>query len=207
MNQSFVQQLSVGTKCYLPVTVPIPEADITQLLIARDTRAIGLIYDKYGDTLYGVVSRMLNNDAAARDVMQEAFVKVWNHADTFDASRSTLFTWMLRVFRNTALDLIRADKTRRDHTERMASETEEHAFTGFKPEHLDFPDRIADLEPKYRVVIEALFFGGMTQQEASDQLEIPLGTVKTRLKIALRELRNVFGEQQLLLLLVMTLCS
>ena len=65
----------MGTKCYLPANVPIPETDITQLLVARDARAMGMIYDKYGDTLYGVVSRMLNNDAAARDVMQEAFVK------------------------------------------------------------------------------------------------------------------------------------
>lgn len=191
----------------LTAEVKPSEQDIVRLLGQRDSRAMGMIYDRYADALYGTLRRMLPDEAATRDVMQEGFVKVWNHADHYDPTKSTLFTWLLRILRNTAIDRLRSDKVRSDHKIQMASSAVSEVSNSFKPEHLDVPELVAGLDPKYQDVIQALFFKGMTQQEASDALEIPLGTVKTRLKIALRELRNVFGEQQLLVLLVVTMLT
>ena len=189
----------------LMVEVKPSEQDIVRLLCQRDQRAMGMIYDRYADALYGTLRRMLPDEAATRDVMQEGFVKAWKHADHYDPTKSTLFTWLLRILRNTAIDRLRSDKVRSDHNFPMASSAVSEVSIRFKPEHFDVPELLAGLDPKYQDVIQALFFKGMTQQEASDALEIPLGTVKTRLKIALRELRNVFGEQQLLVLLVVTM--
>jgi len=191
----------------LMTEVKLSEQDIVRLLGQRDQRAMAMIYDRYADALYGTLRRMLPDEAATRDVMQEGFVKVWKHADYYDPTKSTLFTWLLRILRNTAVDRLRSDKVRADHNIQMASSAVSEVSNRFKPEHLDVPELLAGLDPKYQDVIQALFFKGMTQQEASEALEIPLGTIKTRLKIALRELRNVFDEQQLLVLLVVTMLT
>jgi len=73
---------------------------------------------------------------------------------------------------------------------------------GINPEHLDIQENLDKIEDKYRIVLEALFFEGMTQQEASDELEIPLGTIKSRLKIGLRELGKIYGTTMSLLLIL-----
>lgn len=173
----------------------ITEDYIVQQLAAQDKQAIALIYDQYGDALYGVILRMTNDEALARDVMQEALVKVWKQGATYDAKKAKLFTWMMRICRNAAIDRMRSEQVRSAHKIQMASSAVyETQTTSFKPEHMDVPEKVQELESKYREVVDALFFDGLTQQEASEALKIPLGTVKTRLKIALRELRKVFGE-------------
>lgn len=183
-----------------------PEDKIIRLLAQGDAQAMAMIYDHYANTLYGVVRRMVGNDEWARDVLQEGFVKIWSNAAHYDSSKAKLFTWMVRIMRNSAIDKMRSEQTRGNHAIQMAAAAVSQENTqDFKPELLDVPEKVDALEPKYREVVEALFFSGMTQQEASEALEVPLGTVKTRLKIALRELRKVFSEQHLGLLLVVSL--
>jgi len=173
---------------------PFIEQHIIELLKAQDERAIGLLYDHYADALFGVAIKVTKDEVLAQDVLQESFVKIWKNAHKYDASKARLFTWLFRVVQNTAIDAVRS-RQRKTTKEIQIEESNVYSIpsTTFAIEHLDIASHAGGLEDKYRVVIDALFFQGMTQQEASDELNIPLGTVKSRLKIGLRELRKLFG--------------
>ncbi|WP_299683859.1 sigma-70 family RNA polymerase sigma factor [uncultured Dokdonia sp.] len=173
---------------------PFIEQHIVELLKAQDERAIGLLYDHYADALFGVAIKVTKDEVLAQDVLQESFVKIWKNAHKYDASKARLFTWLFRVVQNTAIDAVRS-RQRKTTKEIQIEESNVYSIpsTKFAIEHLDIASHANGLEDKYRVVIDALFFQGMTQQEASDELNIPLGTVKSRLKIGLRELRKLFG--------------
>ncbi len=173
---------------------PFIEQHIIELLEAQDERAIGLLYDHYADALFGVAIKVTKDEVLAQDVLQESFVKIWKNARRYDASKARLFTWLFRVVQNTAIDAVRSRQRKATKEIQIDDSNVYHIpSTKFAIEHLDIASHANGLEDKYRVVIDALFFQGMTQQEASDELNIPLGTVKSRLKIGLRELRKLFG--------------
>ncbi len=173
---------------------PFIEQHIVELLKAQDERAIGLLYDHYADALFGVAIKVTKDEVLAQDVLQESFVKIWKNASKYDVSKARLFTWLFRVVQNTAIDAVRSRQRKTSKEIQIQDSNVYHIpTTKFAIEHLDIAAHASGLEDKYRVVIDALFFQGMTQQEASDELKIPLGTVKSRLKIGLRELRKLFG--------------
>ncbi len=170
------------------------EKHIVELLQDRNEKAISLLYDHYGDTLFGVANKVVRDEDLAQDVLQESFVKIWKKADTYDSSKAKLFTWLFRITRNTAIDKLRSTNTKTDREIQMdVSDVYNLGTESTKPELMDVKDNLHKLESKYQIVLEALFFEGMTQQEASEELNIPLGTIKSRLKIGLRELKKIYG--------------
>ena len=170
------------------------EEHIIQLLGKKDESAIDLIYDQYGGNLYGYLLQMLKSEEEAQDVLQNSFVKIWNNAEKFDSSKAKLFTWLLSICRNTAIDRIRSKNKRQENEiQRQKSDVYTNNWVYINEDAVDLREKVEELEPQYKAVIEALFFGGMTQKEASEYLDIPLGTVKTRLKIALRKLQKIFS--------------
>ncbi len=182
------------------------ERHIVSLLAEKDDKAISLLYENYGDTLYGIAHKVVKDDELAQDVLQESFIKIWKKADTYDSSKAKLFTWLFRITRNTAIDKLRSINNKADKEVQMhVSDVYKVGVDSIKPEHLDIQENLDKIEPKYREVLEALFFEGMTQQEASEELDIPLGTIKSRLKIGLRELGKIYGTAMTLLLIIMIL--
>ena len=178
------------------------EKHIVELLLERDEKAISLLYDHYADTLYGVAYKVVKDEDLAQDIVQESFVKIWKKSDSYDASKAKLFTWLFRITRNTAIDKLRSINTKSDKEIQIdVSDVYNLGEQSIRPEFMDIKENLEKLEPKYRIVLEALFFEGMTQQEASDELDIPLGTIKSRLKIGLREMRKIYGSIVLVLLL------
>ena len=178
------------------------EKHIVELLQERNDKAISLLYDNYGDTLLGVAKKVVRSDDLAQDVLQESFVKIWKKADSYDPSKAKLFTWLFRITRNTAIDKLRSINTKSDKEIQIdVSDVYTLGVESTKPELMDVQDHLNKIEEKYRIVLDALFFQGMTQQEASEDLDIPLGTIKSRLKIGLRELRKIYGPAILTLLL------
>lgn len=169
------------------------EQRIVQLLGRKDHYALNLLYENYSDSLYGAILKVTRNEEIAEDALQETFIKVWKNAHKYDASKAKLFTWLFRIARNTAIDKLRSFNNR-FHKEVQIDKSNVYILPGtyFNQDVLDIKEHIGRLEKKYQVVLNALFFEGMTQQEASDELEIPLGTVKSRLKIGLRELKKVY---------------
>ena len=179
------------------------EKHIVELLQERDEKAISLLYDNYGDTLYGVAHKVVRNDELAQDVLQESFVKIWKKSDTYDASKAKLFTWLFRITRNTAIDKLRSVNTKSDKEIQMdVSDVYNLGVESIKPDLIDVKENLGKIEEKYQIVLNALFFQGMTQQEASDELEIPLGTIKSRLKIGLRELKKIYDPTAMLAFLL-----
>ncbi|TXN36785.1 RNA polymerase sigma factor [Flagellimonas hymeniacidonis] len=179
------------------------EKHIVSLLAEKDDKAISLLYDNYGDTLFGVAYKVVRDEDLAQDVLQESFIKIWKKADSYDPSKAKLFTWLFRITRNTAIDKLRSVNNKSDKEVQIdVSDVYNLGVNGIRPEFMDVQENLEKIETKYQIVLEALFFQGMTQQEASDELDIPLGTIKSRLKIGLRELGKIYGTTMSLLLLI-----
>ncbi len=171
-------------------------AEIDELVLQLqkgDEQALARIYDLYSDALYGLVLRIVRDDALAEDVLQDSFVKIWKKAKTYMPSKGTFFTWMLNICRNGSIDELRkVERTRsgKDEMGRSASYKINDSSTNIDTIGLD--DMVAKLPEKHRLMVEYIYFRGYTQQEVSDELAIPLGTVKTRARSALISLADCF---------------
>jgi RNA polymerase sigma-70 factor (ECF subfamily) len=176
------------------LSTPI-EQQIVQLLENGDKAAINLLYENYSDSLYGVILKITNNEELAQDALQESFVKIWKNAQKYDSKKARLFTWLYRIARNTAIDKLRSFNNR-FHKEIQIDKSNVYILptTSLNQDVIDLREHVGRLDKKYQIVLNALFFEGMTQQEASDELDVPLGTIKSRLKIGLRELRTLFNH-------------
>lgn len=170
------------------------ESQIVEMLHQNDKRVIAIIYDQYAPSLYGVVFRIVQSEEVAQDVMQDAFVKVWKKGTTYNSSKGTLFTWLLNITRNTAIDKLRSAGFRNSGKNQSIDNFVYNKVSsqGTNPDEIGVKDLLNDLDEKYREVVDMIYFRGFTQKEVSEELNIPLGTVKTRLRIALRELRGIF---------------
>jgi len=171
------------------------EKEITDLLLKGDQKALNLLYENYSNALYGVVFKITKDDALAQDALQESFIKIWKNSKKYDPKKAKLFTWLYRIARNTAIDKLRSFNNRNGKEVQIEnSNVYKIATAELNQDVIDLKKHVATLDQKYQIVLEALFFEGMTQQEASEELNIPLGTIKSRLKIGLRELKKVYDE-------------
>ncbi|OUR94392.1 RNA polymerase subunit sigma-70 [Flavobacteriales bacterium 34_180_T64] len=174
------------------MSTPI-EQQIVHLLSKGDKTAINLLYENYANSLYGVILKVTLNEELAQDALQETFVKVWKNAKKYDSKKAKLFTWLYRIARNTAIDKLRSFNNRFEKEVQIdKSNVYILPTASLNQDVIDLKEHVARLDEKYQTVLKALFFEGMTQQEASEELEIPLGTIKSRLKIGLRELKKVY---------------
>ncbi len=169
------------------------EKEIVSLLEKADKKAITLLYDNYADALYGVIKKIIIDDETAQDVLQESFIKIWRYSKKYDSTKAKLFTWLYRIAYNTAIDKIRSLKNKTGNEVQIETSSVYKISTNTLNEDvLDIKKHLKSLDEKYQIVLHALFFEGMTQQEASEELDMPLGTVKSRLKIGLRELKKIY---------------
>jgi RNA polymerase sigma-70 factor (ECF subfamily) len=174
--------------------ISLIEKEIVSLLQKADKKAMNLLYENYADSLYGVIQKVISDEDTAQDVLQETFIKIWRYARKYDASKAKLFTWLYRIAYNTAIDKIRSQKNKSGNEVQIeTSAVYKITSNELNQDVLDIKKHLGSLDEKYQIVINALFFEGMTQQEASDELDIPLGTIKSRLKIGLRELRKIYN--------------
>lgn len=170
------------------------EKEIVSLLERGDKKAITILYENYSDALYGVIKKIIADDDTAQDVLQESFVKIWRYSKKYDSSKAKLFTWLYRIAYNTAIDKVRSQKNK-DGKEVQIENSNVYKISAdeLNQDVMDMQKHLSSLDEKYQIVINALFFEGMTQQEASEELDIPLGTIKSRLKIGLRELKKIYN--------------
>jgi len=156
------------------------------------------VYKKYGNAIFGIISRIVRDDHSSEEVLQNTFLKVWKSISDYDENKSSLFTWIAVIARNTALDLVRLKKFQNlkktdslDITVYNDSARAENISST-----LEYDSLIKGLEPKYKVVIDKIYLEGYSQSQAAELLEIPLGTVKTRLKYAVNILRENLGSEK-----------
>lgn len=163
-------------------------------LQSRQTTALKTIYEKYSSALFGVITRIVNDDHLAEDILQEAFLKIWNNAESYEASKGRLFTWMMNICRNTAIDKMRSKgyktskKTSSDET--VLYENPTKIYDDIKPDTIGIKDLVNKLKPEWKELVDLIYFKGYTHQEVADELNMPLGTVKTRLRSAILTLRQ-----------------
>jgi RNA polymerase sigma-70 factor (ECF subfamily) len=169
----------------------------TDLLVHQikdgNENALATLYDLYGDALYGLILKIVRDEDQAQDVLQDCFVTIWKKVASYNPEKGSFFTWMLNICRNRAIDTLRKDNRAQAHQEEMM----ETGFISTATEALNvdaigLKELIGTLSPEERLVIDYLYFRGYTQQEASEELEIPLGTIKTRVRGALAQLRKSF---------------
>lgn len=184
-----------------------PDADLelVRRMQAGDEQALGAFYDRWFPVVSGVVGRILRSDGDVEDVIEETFWQAWRQADRFVAVRGSVQTWLLTIARSRALDRLRASKRRREESlddpgtpESMLSARDEAPGATNDPSHaVEHAERrrlvlsaLADLPGEQRQALELGYFGGLSQTEIAEQTGQPLGTVKTRMRLAMQKLRE-----------------
>lgn len=166
------------------------------MLQSKDEKAFNYLYDNYSGALYGVIWKVLNVEELSNDVLQEVFVKIWKNIDQYDSSKGRLYTWMLNIARNMAIDTLRSKRYQQDQKTTDIENTvytNDNSRTSFNnTDTLGLRKSVMNLKPEFRTLIDLAYFQGYTQDEISKTLNIPLGTVKTRLRNAIIELKTVF---------------
>ena len=163
--------------------------DIIVRLKNQDEQALAYLYDHYSEALLGIIVRILGNREVAEEVLQKTMLKVWKGINSYDAEKSTLYTWMAAIARNSAIDQ-RCLKSFQNHQktetiDNLVNQPDREQTDTFG---IDVEKLTVKLENKYKDVLDHVYLMGYTQQETSDKLEIPLGTVKTRLRLAIKSL-------------------
>ena len=183
----------------------IAEEALVALLQVKDQRGFSILYDNYSSALYGVILKIVRTEEIAADVMQDSFVKIWKNIEGYNRTKGTLFTWMLNVARNTAIDKIRSQDYQNSQRNQDLDSTVEiidnQGSSQFDVDAIGLKKVVENLRPEYRQMIDLLYFQGYTQAEVADEFGIPLGTVKTRVKAAIIQLRQYFVEFGLVMLL------
>lgn len=170
------------------------EVLIRQVAESGDERSLSDLYDRYGGIVLGAGMRYLGDRTLAEDLVQEVFLAVWRNAANFDPSRASFATWVFRITRNRATDLVRHRRARvqtvSPKREEALSEPGEDDATEEILRGFDVVGALSALSPAHREVLSLAYFGGLSQREISARTNTPLGTVKSRTTAALRAARK-----------------
>jgi RNA polymerase sigma factor (sigma-70 family) len=175
----------------------IPETILVDRLRSRDRAALEYLYDNYSGALYGVIVRIVKKEEIAEEVLQDVFLKIWDRFSGYDAEKGKLFTWLVNIARNQAIDKTRSREISKEQKtgglENFVSRIDNEEFIEQQIEGIGVKDILKDLPEEQRFVVDHLYFKGYTQSEVAEEFNIPLGTVKTRLRLAMQQLRITLG--------------
>ena len=171
------------------------EEELVLLLRNKDEAAFSYLYDNYAGALNGIINRMITEAHLAEDILQEAFVKIWNNFSQYDSSKGRLFTWMINITRNLTIDTLRS----KGYKKQQKISSDENSVSNYhdknsgsdKFDAIGINNKLANLKPEQKAIIDLAYFNGYTQEEISKEMGIPLGTVKTRMRAAIIELRKM----------------
>ncbi|MGY0040142.1 RNA polymerase sigma factor [Pedobacter sp. NJ-S-72] len=177
--------------------ISLTEEDLVRALKDRDKIAIQALYDMYSAALLGVIFRIVQHSEIAEDLLQDTFVKIWHSADSYDSTKGRLFTWMINVARNLAIDKIRSkdfrNANKNQDIENNVDFIDQQRKVTFNADTMGLKDMVTALKPEFKSVLDMVYFKGYTHVEAAEELNLPLGTVKTRVRMAIIELRKYFN--------------
>lgn len=173
------------------------EEQLIPALRNRDMKALEYLYDNYSAAIYTTIIKIVQTEEIAEEVMQEVFVKIWNTFSMYNHEKGRLFTWMVSIARNLSIDKIRS----KDFKNNQKNQTIDDAVyavdavhqTAFNQDSIGVKELVSELQPNLRAVVDLIYFKGYTHVEAAEELSIPIGTVKTRLRSAIQVLRTYFN--------------
>ena len=165
-----------------------------QQIYKKDDRAFTLLYDMYSKSLFSVIYNLIRDHEEAEDILQETFVKIWKNIESYDESKGRFYTWILNISRNASIDRLRS-KGFNNRQKNLSSDNFVHLLDesnklNHKIDTIGIREFVKKLKPKCIQILDLLFFKGYTQQEASEELQIPLGTIKTQNRNCINDLRN-----------------
>jgi len=178
----------------MPHTQTYTETELIQQLKQHTHAAFSYLYDHYSGALYNVILSILQDKELTNDVLQEVFIKIWKQVDQYDVNRGRLYTWLVNIARNASIDTLRSKGYNMQKQNQQITENVYEAEGGIKIEtdKIGLRKIISNLKEEHRILVELAYFQGYTQDEISKTLNIPLGTVKTRMRSALIQLKYFF---------------
>lgn len=176
---------------------------LIRLLSGRDPHALSELYDRYGKLVFSIALKVVGNRGTAEDITQDVFIRIWEKAETFDPERSKFSTWIASIARNRGIDVLRKGGGSKSREVEFWAEADEGAFSHPQTtesqaevwiEQKRIRSAIQKLPKEQQQVLGLAYFRGMTHREIAEELGQPLGTVKTRIRSAMRRLREMLGE-------------
>lgn len=171
------------------------EANLVALLKEGNAEGFTYLYDNYSGALYGSILKVISDRTLAEDILQEVFVKIWNNIQSYDEEKGRLFTWMINITRNHAIDITRSKgfkkQTKIQSGENSVDQSGAHIQVREDFDALGIRKQVNLLKEDQQELIDLAYFNGFTQKEISEHLLIPIGTVKSRMRAAIQELKKI----------------
>ena len=163
----------------------------------KNVKAFEALYNMYCDSMLGVIYTIVRDQDIAQEVMQDVFIKAWNNADSYSSNKGRFFTWILNIARNAAIDSTRSKSFKNSQknldAQLFVDIIETNDNLNDKTDAIGIKRFVKNLAEKCKEIIDLIYFKGYTQKEASEELNIPLGTIKTRNRNCIKELRNMLN--------------
>lgn len=172
------------------------EVELVAMLKQRTQSAFNYLYDNYSASLYSVILSIVPDKELASDVLQEVFIKIWRQIEQYDSEKGKLFTWMINISRNASIDTLRSKSynIRKQNRELTENVYDAAGTVNLEIDKIGLRKLITNLKDEQKELIELAYFQGYTQDEISKLLNVPLGTIKTRLRNALIQLRGILKK-------------
>ena len=163
----------------------------------KDVKAYEKLYNMYCDSISGIINSIVKNDAITQEITQDVFIKAWNKSDSYSEKKGRFFTWLLNIARNAAIDYTRSKKFNQSkqnlNSDFFVHILEDNQSLDSKTNAIGLKEFVSKIGEKCKNIIELLYFKGFTQKEVSEELKMPIGTIKTRNRSCINELRSMLG--------------
>jgi RNA polymerase sigma factor (sigma-70 family) len=184
----------------LSPAIKYSEEELIQQIRQKDQKAFSYLYDNYSRALFGAVHAIVNDKEESEDILQKTFLKIWNGFSSYDPEKGRLYTWMLNIARNLAID---STRSKQGKMRSKIQSTDENVYkfenclraTDQSHDTIGLKSILEKLKDDHKQIIDLAYFEGYTQEEMAIQLQIPIGTIKTRVRQALLKLRELTKKE------------
>jgi RNA polymerase sigma-70 factor (ECF subfamily) len=183
------------------LTLMQDDALLIKQLQAKEERALSLLYDKYSGALYSVIIKMTRDEALSQDLLQETFITIWDKSHQYNNEKGRFYTWAYRIAKNKVLNYLRKNNILIQTDDLSVYDNKEESET-VNRNFLELNGAITKLEAHHQKAIELVYFNGLTHREAHIEMDVPLGTFKSYVQQALKQLRKTYVRIVVFLLLM-----
>lgn len=176
----------------------INEKELLPKIAHKDEEAFSELYNRFSQVVYNLSYRVVKNTSDAEEVVQKVFIQIWNKAENYDSNRGAVSTWIMNITRSRAIDKIRSNKKNKTTISMDDTFLQFISPKGFIIEDASekreiIKNALAEIPSEQKTVVETIYFEGFTHSEAADHLDIPIGTVKTRLRLGILKLKDLIS--------------
>jgi RNA polymerase sigma-70 factor, ECF subfamily len=183
----------------LPKTTTYTHDELVDMIKNRNQQAFGYLYDNYSKALFGIINNIIPSTEEAEDILQNTFIKIWTNFDSYDSAKGRLYTWMINIARNMAIDCTRSKAEKNKHKIQDLTNDVYVLNTTYadndRTDTIGLKEVVNSLKDDHQLMIQMAYYKGYTQDEIAKELNIPLGTVKTKVRQALLKLRELSKEK------------